>query len=167
MISPLNIHIVEIHQLLHNDIRPRPSVKNIPYNVQIVDREVLNQMAQSPDKLVPYPRADHRVNDLIIVQLFIFIIVIHMEQFVDGIGEFLRHLFSHFGAGILGRHLPADLHQTVDRYLLPVLRVGSLLLETRQIPFRIIDQVRNPYLFILGNQVPESRLNFLPGNSGG
>jgi hypothetical protein len=50
---------------------PRPSVKNIPNNMQVVDDHALDQMAQSNNKFLrpvyPYDRMDN----LIIISFFI------------------------------------------------------------------------------------------------
>ena len=45
MIPPLNIHIMETHQLIHNNIRPWSPVKNISDNMKIVNGKILNQIA--------------------------------------------------------------------------------------------------------------------------
>ena len=65
-------------------------------------------------KLIRNTGVYHRMDNLIVIKLFIFIISIHMKQFINGICIFLRHLFANLGTGILGCHLPADLYQPVE-----------------------------------------------------
>ena len=100
MISPLNVDIVELHQLIHDDVRARSSIKDVSDDVQIVNRQVLDQLTDCRNELVCNLRVNDRTNDFPIIYPFILIIIIHMKQFVDDVGELLRHLFSDFGAGV-------------------------------------------------------------------
>ena len=158
---------MEIHQLIHDNVRPRPPVIDIPYNMKVINGQVLDQMAQRYDELVRNVVVNDGVDDLIVVQLFVVIIVIHMEQLINNVGKLPGHLLSHLGAGVLGGYLLAALHQPVDGNFLPILRKMSLLYHSAQIPLRIVDQICQLHLFILRYQVAEGVFDLLSGNTGG
>ena len=121
MISPLDIYIVELHQLVHNKIRPGAPVENISDDMEIIDGQVLDQVAERLNKLRSHSDLDNGVDDLVVVNLFIFVIIVHMQKLVNNIGEVRRHLFTHLGPGIFGGRFLADPDQPVDHHLLPVL----------------------------------------------
>ena len=83
---------MEIHQLIHDNVRPRPPVIDIPYNMKVINGQVLDQMAQRYDELVRNVVVNDGVDDLIVVQLFVVIIVIHMEQLINNVGKLPGHL---------------------------------------------------------------------------
>ena len=166
MVPPLYVHIVEAHELIHNDVRPGTSVIDVPYNVQIVNGQVLNQVAQGNDELVRRIILNDGMYDFVIVQFLVIVVVVHVKQLVNDVGKFLRHLFADLGAGVLGGHLLAALYQAVDGDFLPILGVVPLLHHTGQVPLRIINQVGQLYLLLLRNQVAECLLDFLPGDTG-
>ena len=56
MIPPLYIHIVETHELIHDNVRPWPPVVDVAYDMKVVNGQVLNQMAQGNDELDVYKR---------------------------------------------------------------------------------------------------------------
>ncbi len=162
MVPPLDIHIMELHQLVHDDVRPGAPVEDIADDMEIIDGQVLDQVAQGDDELVPHLDIQDRVQDLAVIDLFIFIIIIHMEELIDRIGKFLGHLLSYLRAGIFGRYHLADAHQAIDRHLLPVLCISPSCPHLPDHPLRIIDQVRQFHLLLLRDDVSEGLLDLLP-----
>ena len=167
MVSPLDIHIMELHQLFHNNISPRPPIENIPDNMEIVNRQILNQTAQGYDETVRHLGVDNRSDNLTVVHLFIVVIIVHMQKLIDGIGKFRRHLLAHLGTAVFRRHLFAYLYKPVEGYPLPVLRIVLLLLKLCNLPVRIVDQISQLYLILLGNNMSEGFFNLLTYNAGG
>ena len=102
MIAPLDVHIVKAHQLLHDDISSWPPIENVPDNVEIVNGQVLDQAAQGCDKLVRNAVVDDGMDNFIVIELFILVVSVHMEQLINGVGILLRHLFADLGPGIFG-----------------------------------------------------------------
>ena len=153
MVSPLDIHIVELHQLFHYNIGTWSTVKNIADNVKIVNSQVLNQIAESCDKLRTHSVINDGMNNLVIIYLFVFIIVVHMKKFVNNVCECRRHFFTHLGSCIFGRNLLANPHQTVNINALPVIIVTFLPLCQPQDPFRIINQIRQCDFLFIGNHI--------------
>ena len=140
---------MEMHQLFHNNIRSRPSVENISDDMQVINGKVLDQMAECDDKIIRHLDINNRIDNLTVIDLLIVIVVIHVEKFIDDVGKFLRHLLSHLGTGIFGRYLLANLNQTIDCNLLPILCIPILLTQFADHPFRIIDQICQMNLIFL------------------
>ncbi len=65
MVAPLHVHVMETHQLIHDDIRPWASVIDVPDNMQIVNGKVLDQMAQRNDELVRNAVVNNGMDDFI------------------------------------------------------------------------------------------------------
>ena len=82
------------------------------------------------------------MDDLIVIQLFILICIVYMEQLINDIRKLLWHFLSYLGTCIFRRHLTADLDQPVNGYLLPVFRITPHFHHPRQMAFRIVDQIR-------------------------
>ena len=167
VVAPLDIHIVEVHQLVHDDIRTRSTIKDIADNVQTVHSQVLDQVAQCLDKFISHTDIDDGVDDLIVVHLLIIIVVVHMQKLIDDIRECRRHFFTHFRSCKFRGNLFTDAHQTVDRDSLPVFCIFSLFLDPADIPFRIVDQVRQSNLLVVRNHVAEGLRYFFTDNTGG
>ena len=166
MVSPLDIHIMELHQLFHNNIRPGASVKNVADNMQAVDCQILNQFTQRDNKFISDPDVDDRTDNLAVVYPFIVIIIIHMKKFIDHIGKFRRHFLSHLGTGVFGRNHLADLDQTVNGNSLPVVRRQALQLHLAHHPLGIVDHVSQFHLFFFRNNMSECLRDLFPDNTG-
>ena len=67
MVPPLHVHIMETHQLIHDDIRPWAPVIYVPNNMQIINGKVLDQMTQRNDELVRNTVINDGMDDFIIV----------------------------------------------------------------------------------------------------
>ena len=142
VVAPLDIYIVEVHELVHDNVRARSTVEDIADDMQTVHSQVLDQVAERPDELVPHLDVDDGVNDLIVVNFLVVIVVVHMKKFVDDICECRWHFFTHLRSCKLRGYFFTDAHQAVDRDPLPVLCEFSLFLDLADVPFRIVDQIR-------------------------
>ena len=164
MVAPLDIHIVKLHQLIHNQIRPWTPVKNIPYNMKVVNGQVLNQAAQGDDELVRGMYVYDGTDNLTVINPLVLPLVIHMQKLINNIGKLFGELLAHLGAGILGGHHLADLHQAVDVDPLPLIRClpGRILLPQSLV--RIIDQIGQRFLVLLRDHITEGFLDLFPDN---
>lgn len=46
MVAPLDIYIVEVHELVHDNVRARSTVEDIADDMQTVHSQVLDQVAE-------------------------------------------------------------------------------------------------------------------------
>ena len=96
VVAPLDIYIVEVHELVHDNVRARSTVKDVTDNVKAVHCQVLDQVAECHDELVTHLDVDDGVDDFIIINFLVVIVVVHMKELVDDICECRGHFFSHF-----------------------------------------------------------------------
>ena len=101
MISPLDIHRMITHQLVHNNMWSRPTIINISYNMQMIYSKSLDQFTQSHNKLFGTFDPDDRIYNRIIIGLLIHNICFLCNQFLNDISKFRRQSFSDFRSGIL------------------------------------------------------------------
>ena len=166
VVSPLDVHVVKLHQLVHDDIGPGASVEDVPDDVEPVNGQVLYELAERLDKFIGHVDVNDGADDLVVVDLFILVVVVHVNQLVDGVGELRGHPLSHLGAGVFGRYLLADAHQAVDRDPLPVVVVNAVVLRLRQRPPGVIDEVRQLRLLLVGDDIAEGLPDLLTDDSG-
>ena len=153
MVSPLNIHRVVFHQSIHDNVRPGPPVINIPYNMQMIHYKPLDQVAESNNKFRCAPDPDNGMDDLIIIAFLVGDLGSFCDQFLNNVGKILGQGLPHLGPGVLGGHLLGDLHQTMERDLVPVLNIILLAKHDVQLFLWIIDQCCKGFLVFIAQCV--------------
>ena len=63
VIAPLDVEIVVVAQRIHDDVRSRPPVVNVPHDVEGVDGKPLDEVAEGYDEVIAPSRGDDRVDD--------------------------------------------------------------------------------------------------------
>ena len=114
MVAPLDIHVVEIHQLIHHPVGPRSPVEDIADDMQAVDGEIPYQLAEVLDKQLFHAGLQDGGQNLIEIRLFVGIRIVHPEGLGDDARKALGKLFPDLRPGVLGRDGPADGHQPVN-----------------------------------------------------
>lgn len=76
MIAPLDIHIMEMHQFLQNDIRSRTTVKYIAQDMKIIDRQTPDQAADRDNKAVRHPDVNQGIDEFAVILRLIVIGII-------------------------------------------------------------------------------------------
>ena len=167
MIPPLDIHIMEAHQLLHDLVRMRASVEDITDDVKVIDDEVLDQLRQRHDEIIAHIDVDDGIHDTAEIAPLILIMAIEVQELIDRVGILLRHLLTHLRAGILRADAATDIHETIDRDALPLRRILRLVRRIRKNVSRIVNQVRQLQLLLLRQQVSEGLIDLITDDSGG
>ena len=96
MIAPLEVHIVKFHQMVHNNVRSRSSVKNISDHMKSGDNQLLNDLRDCYNELFGTIDTNDRVKNLIIILFFLHNPVILTEQFFQNIGKIRWKILSEF-----------------------------------------------------------------------
>ena len=122
MIAPLNVNIMEVHDFFHNKIRSWASVKNVTYNMKRIDCKVLYKLAKRDNEFISRIYLYDSANDLIVIELLVAVIYVEMQKLIYGIGVVLRHLLADLGPGVLRANNPADCNESVDGYLLVLMK---------------------------------------------
>ena len=168
MIAPLHIHRVIVTQRIHDHMRPRPPVIDIPDDVQMIDDQLLDQVAQRFDELLRPPDTDDRMDDLVVVGFLILYFRLLRDQFFDNIGKILRQRLAHLGPRVLGGNPFRDLNKPVQGDLVPVLDRTFVFLPQHDIQLlpRIIDQCRQALLIPDTQCIAELFVNLAPHGTG-
>src|SRR5699024_1430092 len=67
VIAPLEVHMLQLHQMIHDDMRARSSVKNIADDMESCDDKPLYRLRDGDDKLFGAVDPDDGIKDLVIV----------------------------------------------------------------------------------------------------
>ena len=146
MIAPLDIHRMIVHENVHDLRRAGATVKNIADDVQMIYHQPLNERAERHNELRRPVNADDRVDDLVIICLFVGDFLLLRDQLFYNIGEILGQSFPHLGTRIFGRYPLTDLNEPVQRDLVPVVQIRLLFQDPFHLPVRIINQRRQTLL---------------------
>ena len=165
MVAPLNIHIVHVHQFVQNDIRPGPPVKDISDDVQLVNGQRLDQMAEGDNEGLRNSRLNNGSNDIVIIALLVHILG-HVQQFIHYVAQFPRNPLPHPGSGVLGGNGLADQDQPVDCQPAPLIGQLTLLPETLDLPLRIIDQAGQSLSLGSRHGLPQHQVNLALDHAG-
>ena len=67
MVAPLDIYIVMTHQQIQNNVRAGAAVKQVAHDMQLIHRQMLDELAQPHDKAVGAAILDDAAHDLAVV----------------------------------------------------------------------------------------------------
>ena len=166
MVSPLNIHGMMGHQLIHNQMRPRSPIVNISQNMQMIHNQPLNQAAESNDTLLHPAYPDNGLNNGIVIGFLIRHIDLFRNQLFNHIGKFRRQSLSHLGPGIFAGRLLADFDQAVHGNPVPVLPIGNLLQNLIHFLSGIINQGCQLLLVFHTQSIPENLIDLAADGTG-
>ena len=141
-------------QGIHDDMRSLAAVIDIADDMQVVDDKALNQIAECDNTFRCPADPDNRIDNFVIVKLFVLNFFFFGNQLFDDIGKIVGQRLAHLGAGIFGRNAFGHLHQPVNRDLEPILQhilILFLLTDQLQLFLRIINQ-RRKASFVLDTQ---------------
>ena len=102
VVAPLDVHIVVAHEQIQNDIRSGAAVEQVTHDVQLVHRQMLDQLTQPLNEPVGAAVLDDAAHDLPIVQVLVVILKVGVEQLIEDVAAAGRQAASHMVAGVLG-----------------------------------------------------------------
>ena len=155
MVAPLDVDVVVLRQRVHDEVRALAPVVDIAQDVQAVDGEPLDEVAQGGDELVGAVGGDDGADDAVEVVLLVVAVAGLVEQFLDDVGELAWQGLAHLRAGVLRRHVAADGHQAVERRVVEVLQVGLGLLDKFQFLLGVVDEGADVLQFLLAQRAAE------------
>ncbi len=121
VVAPFDVERMVAHQKLHNRVRPGAAVENIPHDVQMVDRQPLDEGGERFDEVVSAAEPDERVDDFFVVDHLVVVLVrLGVKQFVQNIAVGFWHRLAHFGARVFGRKHLGELNHALDGVAVPV-----------------------------------------------
>ena len=106
----------------------------------MVNHQSLDQITQCNDKILRSADPDNGMDNFVVVAFLVRNICFFGNQLFDNISEILRECLPYLRTGILRCHLLCNLYQTVQRDLIPVLKVILFTDYNIQLFYRIINQ---------------------------
>ena len=170
MVAPLDIYIVMTHQQIQNNVRAGAAVKQVAHDMQFIHRQMLDELAQPHDKAVGAAILDDAAHDLAVVQVFIVILKVGMEQLVQNIAAAGGQTAAHMVAGVLGGHQTADIDQLEKGLGVPLLQciLGSAAcFKLRQLFGGIVDQGGKFCTGCFRHGVAQHGIHLFPDDTGG
>ena len=170
MVAPLDIYIVMTHQQIQNNVRAGAAVKQVAHDMQFIHRQMLDELAQPHDKAVGAAILDDAAHDLAVVQVFIVILKVGVEQLVQNIAAAGGQTAAHMVAGVLGGHQTADIDQLEKGLGVPLLQciLGSAAcFKLRQLFGGIVDQGGKLGTGCFRHGVTQHGIHLFPDDTGG
>ena len=155
VVAPLDIEVVVVAEGVHDDVGARTAVVDVAHDVQRVDGEALDEVAQGHDEVIRPPGADDGGDDDVDVGLLVGVDARLVEQLLDDVGEVAGQGFAHLRTGVFGRNVLADLDQLVQGDLIPVVQFRLLHLDQLEFLLGIVDERAQLLLLAFAQGVAE------------
>ena len=158
------------HQQIQNNVRAGATVEQVAHDMQLIHRQMLDQLAQPHNKAVGAAVLDDAAHDLAVVQVFIVILKMGVEQLVQNIAAAGRQTAAHMVAGVLGGHQTADIDQLEKGLGIPLLQCilsGAACFKLRQLFGGIVDQGGKLCTGCLRHGVTQHGIHLFPDDTGG
>ena len=153
MVAPLDVDVVEVAERVHNKVCARTAVVNVAEDVQAVNGQALDEIAEGDDEVVGAARADDGADDDVEVGLLVVVVGTLVQQLFYNIGVFLGQALAHLRAGIFRRDTAADGDELVECGLVIVVECALVLLDEFQFLFGIIDERAQVLLLLLAQGI--------------
>ena len=170
VVAPLDVHVVVAHEQVQNDVRARATVKQVAHDVQLVHRQMLDQLAQPHDETVCPAVLDDAAHDLPIIQVFVVVLKMGVEQLVQDIAAAGRQALPHMVAGVFGRYQPTDVNEPQQGVGVPLVQLffaGAAVLELRQLFVGVVDQGGQLSTGLFRDGLPQHQVHFFTDDPGG
>ncbi len=167
VIAPLDVPRVILAQGVHDLMGARAAVVDVAEDMELVDGQALDHVADGHDEVVCPARGDDGVDDDTDVGGLVAVAQALVEQFLDDIGEVGREGLAHLRTGVLRRDVATDLHQLVDGDAIPVVEILLLGLDEFEFLLRVVDERAEFLLLRLADVVAEEFVHLALDVAGG
>ena len=124
---------------VHDVMRPVSSIKDVTQNMERIDGQSLDQLAEGDDEIVCPTGADDGVDNHFDVCLSVRKHGVVVQQFLNDIRELLRQCFPNLGTGILGRNILTQGNQLVQCSEIPTFNIRFNRFHQVELLFRIVN----------------------------
>ena len=171
MVAPLDVDGGEAHELFHNEIGVRAAVVDIAHHVQVIDRQVLNELGQRHDDIGCDAGFDGAIDERVRIEIglvglcdlgrafgLVRVVAVH-EQRTDERGIFQREQVVH----TLGRMMQHERVRERDQFddgaeVVGCFVDGSFGIDDHAL-FGIIDKRSERALLVFGKAVFEDEID--------
>ena len=155
VVAPLDVDVVEVAERVHDKVCARTAVVDIAEDVQAVDGQALDEIAEGYDEMVSAARTNDGADDDVEVGLLVVVVGTFVQQLFYNIGILLGQTLTHLRAGVFRRHTAADGDELVERRLVVVVKGALVLLDEFQFLLGIINERTQILLLLLAQGIAE------------
>ena len=98
-----------LHQLVEDDVRAGASVVDVADDVQVLNREALDQLGEGDDEGLCAAGRHDGIDLALVVGRLVFDAFLVVEQFFDGFGDTRRQQLAYGVAPVLGAQAAGEL----------------------------------------------------------
>ena len=170
MVAPLDVHVVVLHEGVHDDVRPGTSIEHVAHHVEPVHHHAFDEVAHGDNEALGLVNVDDGGDDVLIVVPLVVELVVGVEQLINDVGVLLGQSLPDFGTGVLGGDQTADVDEPMEGDAVPLLqllRVFRLSGDHAELFLGIVDEGSQLVPFRLGNAGGEEGVHLLPDHAGG
>ena len=139
VVAPLDIHLVVGHQAVQNAVRARAAVEQVAHDVQAVNGQPLDDLAEANNIGVGAVVADDALDDFAVILVLVVVLKVGVKQFVEDVAAILGQAAAHMVAGVLAGHEPAQIDEPQQCQPIPGVQVFLAGFQLGQFLIGIID----------------------------
>ena len=139
MITPLDIKIVVVAEVIHDMSCPRSAIEDITHNMQAIDYEVVNEMADGFQKILCLTRFDDGLDDGVVIHLSVGLCFRFMEELFDDVCKLFREQRAHFRAGVFYGYCTRYFGNLHEPRFINLICIGMRFMAILQSLFRIVN----------------------------
>ena len=167
VVAPLQVNGVILHEAIEDLVGVVAAVEDVADEVEVVDREALDQGGEAHDEVVAGAGVHDRVNDAAVVALALVALAGGgVEQLVDDVGVLGWHGLAHLGARVGVGEVARQAHEAHQRDGVPLLGHDAGGLEATQLAVRVVDERAEVGLLAVGELEAEDVRDALADDAG-
>ena len=142
VVAPLQVEVVVTREGVHDLPGSRTTVEDIADDVELVDDETVDEVADGDDERLASTDFDHGVDDGVVVVLPVGFALCLIEEFGDDVGEFGFEEFLELRTRVFVVDEACHLDDLVDGHAIPVVEVLGILLflDEFELVLRVVDE---------------------------
>ena len=95
VVAPLDVQMMVVAERVHNQVGTWSAVINVAEDVQTVDGQALDEVADGYDEMADAARADDGLDDDVEVSLLVVVLRRLVQQFLNDVCKFFRQALAH------------------------------------------------------------------------
>ena len=160
VVAPLDVPRVVLAQGVHDDMCTRATIVDVAQDVELVDGQALDDVADGADEIVSTTCRYDGVDNHTDVGCLIVVAQTLVQQLFDDIGKIAGQRLTHLRAGVLAADIATHFYQLVDSDAIPVVEILLLGLDELQLLLRIVDEGAELFLLALADIVAKEFIDF-------
>ena len=169
VVAPLDIGALmrAAQQPVHDLGRPAAAVEDVADQMDVVDREHLDELGERADEVLGGVGLQDGIDDaLVIAHAVVVLVWVRVQQLIDDVGEIVRDGLADLRARVAAGEPARDGNETVEHGLVPGGGVQARAAHELDLLTRVVDERAQVALFLLGERVAEVLVHVLADDAG-